>query len=165
LILPKWARDEYLTRTPAGFEGKIKIPWGTKVTYKFIVDGEWTTCDAPTEADQDGNLNNIYTSPPRPATPNAAANGLFGEGVSTTGKQLKMTTPHISGTKPHILSDIASTIIACDGAPSAIAYVATGLGVAIQNVVGVDPINADKARYFHPTFSWKHELISNRSPF
>jgi hypothetical protein len=51
----------------SGFEGTVKIPWGEKVAYKFIVDGQWITKDGqPVESDPAGNWNNVYTAPPRP---------------------------------------------------------------------------------------------------
>lgn len=45
----------------------MKLPWGEKVTYKYIVDGRWTTTDdQATELDPAGNLNNILRVPARP---------------------------------------------------------------------------------------------------
>ena len=50
-----------------GFEGRAKVPWGEKITYKFVVDGQWVTDNAqPTEWDNAGNLNNVYTAPAKP---------------------------------------------------------------------------------------------------
>ncbi|OBZ71911.1 hypothetical protein A0H81_08264 [Grifola frondosa] len=63
-----WSCSTRLSKTPTGFEGTVKIPWGQKVTYKYVVDGRWTTTDdQPTELDPIGNLNNVYTSPARPS--------------------------------------------------------------------------------------------------
>ena len=46
------------------------VPWGTRVHYKFIVDGHWTISDGqPAEYDDSGNLNNVFDSPARPPTP------------------------------------------------------------------------------------------------
>lgn len=45
---------------------------------------------------------------------------------------------------PQLLSDLANTIVARDGASSALDYVASGLGAAMHGVVGVDPINIQK---------------------
>lgn len=46
------------------------MPWGSRVHYKFIVDGQWTVVDGqPTEYDHLGNLNNVFDSPARPPTP------------------------------------------------------------------------------------------------
>lgn len=43
------------------------MPWGTKVAYKYIVDGRWTTADGqPTETDPIGNVNNVYSAPDAP---------------------------------------------------------------------------------------------------
>lgn len=48
------------------------------------------------------------------------------------------------GSLPQLVLDIAGTIAARDGTSTTLGYVASGLGAAIQSVVGVDPINADK---------------------
>lgn len=46
------------------------MPWGSRVHYKFIVDGQWTVVDGqPTEYDHLGNLNNVFDSPAHPPTP------------------------------------------------------------------------------------------------
>ncbi len=55
--------------------------------------------------------------------------------------------PNASSTGlPQILSDIADTIAARDGTSSALGYVSSGLGAAIHNVVGIDPINTQQVR-------------------
>ena len=59
----------HLVKVPAGFEGVTQIPWGQKIKYKFIVDGEWLIHeDQPTEVDPGGFINNIYTAPAKPTT-------------------------------------------------------------------------------------------------
>lgn len=59
----QWAASLHLTKAAGGFEGKVKVPWGTRIPYKFIVDGRWTTLQSqPQEPDSLGNLNNIYDS-------------------------------------------------------------------------------------------------------
>ena len=58
-----------LTKGPSGFEGRVRVPWGTKVHYKFIVDGNWTTLDGqPAERDPAGHWNNVFTAPPQPVS-------------------------------------------------------------------------------------------------
>ena len=55
--------------------------------------------------------------------------------------------PNASSTGlPQRLSDIADTIAARDGTSSALGYVSSGLGAAIHNVVGIDPINTQQVR-------------------
>ncbi|KAI0786437.1 hypothetical protein C8Q75DRAFT_273329 [Abortiporus biennis] len=62
-----WSRSVHLSRDGSGFQGSIHIPWGQKVSYKYIVDGRWTTTETqPTESDPIGNVNNVYTAPPQP---------------------------------------------------------------------------------------------------
>jgi hypothetical protein len=65
----KWASSIQLVKVPDGFEGVAEIPWGQKIKYKFIVDGEWVVHeDQPTEVDPGGFVNNIYTAPAKPVT-------------------------------------------------------------------------------------------------
>ncbi|KAI0773827.1 hypothetical protein C8Q74DRAFT_1199823 [Fomes fomentarius] len=63
-----WSCSHHLTKTPTGsFEGTVDISWSDKVSYKYIVDGRWTTTDdQPTELDPVGNLNNVFRAPARP---------------------------------------------------------------------------------------------------
>ncbi|KAF8592452.1 carbohydrate-binding module family 48 protein [Ramaria rubella] len=57
----QWSSSMHLTKSSRGFEGKIKLPWGSRVLYKFVVDGHWRTAQSqPEEADNQGNLNNVY---------------------------------------------------------------------------------------------------------
>ncbi|PSS36877.1 hypothetical protein PHLCEN_2v1305 [Hermanssonia centrifuga] len=67
-----WSCSQHLPRSSSGFEGTIRLPWGRKVAYKYIVDGRWATTNGqPTELDPIGNLNNVYNTPARPPTPKA----------------------------------------------------------------------------------------------
>ncbi|KAF8665744.1 hypothetical protein AX16_000192 [Volvariella volvacea WC 439] len=63
----EWRSSIPLVKGPYGFEAKVKVPWGSKVLYKFVVDGRWQVQEGyPTEWDPIGNLNNVYYSPSRP---------------------------------------------------------------------------------------------------
>ncbi|EKM59599.1 carbohydrate-binding module family 48 protein, partial [Phanerochaete carnosa HHB-10118-sp] len=70
-----WSCSRHLSRTDSGrFEGAVPVPWGRKVAYKYVVDGRWTTTDdQPTEWDPQGFVNNVYSAPARPATPQPPA--------------------------------------------------------------------------------------------
>ncbi|PCH41624.1 carbohydrate-binding module family 48 protein [Wolfiporia cocos MD-104 SS10] len=61
----EWSRSLHLARSADGsFEGAARVPWGTKVIYKFIVDGRWTTNESePIENDDGGNPNNVHVVP------------------------------------------------------------------------------------------------------
>ncbi|KAF9008791.1 hypothetical protein BDQ17DRAFT_1236389 [Cyathus striatus] len=60
----QWSRSILLSKTPTGFEATIKIPYGDKIKYKFIVDGQWVfRDDLPTDVDPGGFINNVYTAP------------------------------------------------------------------------------------------------------
>ena len=71
----QWSCQRHLSRTDSGkFEGKVQVPWGRKVAYKYIVDGRLTTTDdQPTEWSPQGFVNNVYNAPARPATPEPPA--------------------------------------------------------------------------------------------
>ncbi|KAF8529942.1 hypothetical protein JB92DRAFT_2695366 [Gautieria morchelliformis] len=57
----QWSSSIRLTKTPRGFEGKVKLPWSARVLYKFVVDGRWRTAQSHAEdTDSLGNVNNIY---------------------------------------------------------------------------------------------------------
>jgi len=66
-----WSGSIHAERQSSGyFQATVKVPWGQKISYKYIVDGVWTTTDnQPTEWDPIGNLNNVYMSPARPVQP------------------------------------------------------------------------------------------------
>ena len=54
----------HLQRTQSGFEGTVKVPWSSKILYKFRVDGYWVTHEQqPTEVDPAGNWNNVAYTP------------------------------------------------------------------------------------------------------
>lgn len=75
-----------MTKDATGFQTTVDVPWGTKVEYKFIVDGQWKTSEgAPIERDpcvlvhhitlqltflsRSGRyVNNVYTAPPKPVS-------------------------------------------------------------------------------------------------
>ncbi|KAJ3004505.1 hypothetical protein HKX48_001193, partial [Thoreauomyces humboldtii] len=46
------------------FRATVERPAGTKITFKFVVDGEWVNAsNYPTEADDEGNQNNFFVFP------------------------------------------------------------------------------------------------------
>ncbi|KIJ09093.1 carbohydrate-binding module family 48 protein [Paxillus involutus ATCC 200175] len=60
----QWSSSIRLVKGDAGFFGIVKVPWGEKVSYKFIVDGYWLCRDdRPQEDDGDGNINNFLQVP------------------------------------------------------------------------------------------------------
>lgn len=65
---------------------------------------------------------------------------------------------------PQPLLDLASTVVARDSTSSALGYVASGLGGAASNVVGLDPINAGQVNSME-IFSHSLSERSYRSPF
>ncbi|KAJ6539042.1 carbohydrate-binding module family 48 protein, partial [Mycena capillaripes] len=63
----EWSSSIHLVKNESGFHGSIKIPWDTTIYYKYVVDSNWV-CEitSPTQTDNAGNVNNVYTSPPKP---------------------------------------------------------------------------------------------------
>ncbi|SCV72197.1 BQ2448_4891 [Microbotryum intermedium] len=55
----------------------VQIPYGEKITFKYVVDGNWQfNPNEPHETDASGNVNNVFTAPAAPAvveTPAPAA--------------------------------------------------------------------------------------------
>ncbi|KIK99689.1 carbohydrate-binding module family 48 protein, partial [Paxillus rubicundulus Ve08.2h10] len=63
----QWSSSIHLAKGDVGFSGTVKIPWGEKVAYKFIVDGYWLCRDdRPQEDDGHGNINNFFRVPVKP---------------------------------------------------------------------------------------------------
>ncbi|KAG8948826.1 hypothetical protein FRC04_009291 [Tulasnella sp. 424] len=62
-----WSKSVHMEKTPAGFSGKVKLPYGQKVDYKYVVDGQWqVNPDFPTTYDWQGNINNYIVTPNEP---------------------------------------------------------------------------------------------------
>lgn len=56
-----------MVKGDTGFYSTVKVPWGQKVAYKFIVDGRWQCRDdRPQEDDGYGNINNVLQIPEKP---------------------------------------------------------------------------------------------------
>ena len=139
-----------LTKGPTGFNGSTTIPWDEKIAYKFVVDGNWMVVEhEPTEFDHEGNLNNVYTAPPKPGPSSALeadspalvpATDPPAVSDKATGEPEAASGPHF----PQIIADMADAVAAREGTTSALNYLASGLGAAIHGVVGIDPINAEQ---------------------
>ncbi|KAJ6516205.1 hypothetical protein C8R45DRAFT_235494 [Mycena sanguinolenta] len=144
----EWSSSVYLSKTENGFTGTINIPFDTKIYYKYVVDSNWV-CEttSPTETDSSGNVNNVYFSPPKPVAVEAAV----ADPVVITDalpENLESSTPAVadppSETKSADHVDFAETVVAAEGTSSALGYVASALGAAIQSQIGMDPINGEK---------------------
>ncbi|KAJ7781565.1 hypothetical protein B0H16DRAFT_1299596, partial [Mycena metata] len=158
----EWSSSVHLVKGADGwFHGSAKIPWDTKIAYKYVVDSQWV-CEtsSPTETDEGGNINNVFTSPPKPSGVSEApvvANGDASEKMETSPpvaadsppSEVKDTNiageeagPDAGTTLSQVASDFVDTVAARDGTTSALSYVTSALGAAIQSQIGVDPINA-----------------------
>ncbi|KAF7313540.1 p-loop containing nucleoside triphosphate hydrolase protein [Mycena chlorophos] len=122
-----WSSSLPLTKTASGFTGSTKIEFGSKITFKYIVDSNWVcSTTTETEADDSGNVNNVYQAPPKPV-PTRPASRLS-----------------------QLAADLVDTVSARDGTHSVLGYVASGLGAAMQATIGVDPINHTAEPYESP---------------
>jgi len=92
--------------------------------------------------------NEAESSPPQAGAEPAASDS----GKATTTLPNSDPKPETLSTGyPQLFSDIASTIVARDGTSSALSYVASGIGAAMHNMVGIDPINIPKVCFFPGT--------------
>jgi hypothetical protein len=67
LTIYQWSGSTHLQRSAEGFVGRVRIPCGSRLLYKWIVDGQWTCDDLyPRESDSAGNMNNLYIAPLKP---------------------------------------------------------------------------------------------------
>ncbi|KAG1715973.1 hypothetical protein ID866_1197 [Astraeus odoratus] len=70
----QWSASIHLVKGDTGFHGTVKLPWGKKIAYKFIVDDHWQCLsDKPTEDDGNGNINNILYVPQKPLSSQTGA--------------------------------------------------------------------------------------------
>lgn len=141
-----------MTKGAEGFTGSVRVPYGEKVVYKFIVDGSWSTNNSePTEVDGSGNVNNVQTTPNAPS-PSAEPTTTAVEEKKPNGSTLKgKREPRARVSLSQFIADFASTVAATDGTTSAAQYVASGVGAAIQGVIGIDPVNTQHVRTFPPS--------------
>ncbi|KAJ6510135.1 hypothetical protein C8R47DRAFT_1096764 [Mycena vitilis] len=150
----EWSSSVHLVKDESGFHGSAKIPWGQKISYKYVVDSNWVCeTNSPTEADDAGHVNNVYTSPPKPVDAVDETAAAVANGAVPAPEKLDSDVPadvdppqHADTTpaKDTTVSDFVDTVAARDGTSSALGYVASAFGAAVQSQFGVDPINADK---------------------
>ncbi|EAU84619.1 hypothetical protein CC1G_00138 [Coprinopsis cinerea okayama7 len=89
----QWARTKHLNKTARGFVGTVKVPWGEKVKYKFVVDGRWMTLKGqPTEMDPGGYINNVFTVPQKPC-------------IEPSPEEAPVETPAVSPAKPEAVEE------------------------------------------------------------
>ncbi|KAJ7095089.1 hypothetical protein B0H15DRAFT_91323 [Mycena belliarum] len=148
----EWTASVHLVKSESGFHGSTLIPWDSKILFKYIVDSNWV-CEStsPTETDASGNVNNVYTSPPRPlveaveSAPSDATVASSSTAIAATEKP-DAPAPVVTEAKNENMTagDLVNTVAARDGTSSAFEYVASALGATMQSQIGVDPINGEK---------------------
>ncbi|GAA5879921.1 hypothetical protein JCM16303_004400 [Sporobolomyces ruberrimus] len=87
-----------LNKQPDGtFAGQIGVPFGQKIVYKYVVDGQWMhNMDEQSETDASGNVNNVFNVPERNAIPAPASTDAVlpvPESVSTVSGDVSSTEP------------------------------------------------------------------------
>jgi hypothetical protein len=92
------------------------------------VDDRWSASSAsPQEYDTLGNLNNVYTSPPKPAS--------FPRVPITSEPEAPKA----------VVAEATDSVLASHGTSSLVSYVTSGVGAAIATMTGIDPINSQQA--------------------
>ncbi|KAI6151761.1 immunoglobulin E-set [Pisolithus tinctorius] len=101
----QWSSSIHLVKGDTGFHGTVKLPWGEKVAYKFIVDGYWfCRDDRPMEDDGSGHVNNILYVPQKPLSP-------LGENASAVEATLPSEPKGVAPIVPMVVvpvNDVAS---------------------------------------------------------
>lgn len=127
-----WEKTVQLDKSPKGFSKTLGVPWDSKIVYKYFVDGQWQIDpSSPKEYTDNRYMNNVYTTPPNPAAPSAPA------ATSPVTQEPEKAT---------LVSEATDSVLASHGAPGIVSYVASGVGAAIANVTGYDPINSQQIR-------------------
>ncbi|GAA5878198.1 hypothetical protein JCM1840_004033 [Sporobolomyces johnsonii] len=97
-----------LGKQPDGtFAGQIALPYGQKIAYKYVVDGNWKHNESePSETDASGNVNNVFTVPEKPELAqiiplNEPESGLpVPESVATVEGDVSSTVPATTSALP-----------------------------------------------------------------
>ncbi|KIJ70435.1 carbohydrate-binding module family 48 protein, partial [Hydnomerulius pinastri MD-312] len=136
----QWSSSIHLAKGDVGFSGTIKLPWGEKVAYKYIVDGHWMCRgDRPQEGDGGGNINNIIQLPKKPAPPAGLApqaDAFEKELPPVTARNTAVEEAQtVAPEEPQIVGGLSGT------AASVVDYVTSGLGAIVQSVTGVAPMS------------------------
>jgi len=121
-----WSSNTRLTKGPRGWEAVVMVKWGTKILYKFVVDGRWAISDsAPTETDWSGNLNNVYYSPHDPA------------GGAPEPPAAELASPAAAGAVPGAAAFRPSADIATEATEAATSTVSAVAGTVQAGVASV----------------------------
>jgi hypothetical protein len=144
LTLLQWSKSTKLIRSWEGsFSTTLKFRCGSKVLFKYIVDGQWVTSrHERTETDPNGNVNNVYQVPLKPAP---TATTLASATPSEPTPQ-PVTVPSVKESVVQTLTSAKDSALATEGVhpPNLTSYVASAVGAAVAAVTGVDPLNAPK---------------------
>ncbi|KAL9577141.1 MAG: hypothetical protein Q9203_007569, partial [Teloschistes exilis] len=93
-----WAKSVKLEKEDGVFVKQVELPLGQTISYKFVVDGNWTTDPtAPQEDDGANNVNNVLT-PDRISEPKAEPHDSSSVNMSNVTAQ--STTAKLAGEVP-----------------------------------------------------------------
>jgi hypothetical protein len=165
LTLLQWSKSIKLVRSWEGsFSTTLKFPCGSKILFKYVVDGQWVTSrHEKTETDPNGNVNNVYQVPLKPeptpttlasAAPTATETQTAPAPTPSEPTPQPVTDPSVKKSLPKTLTSVKDSALATEGVrpPTATSYVASAVGAAVASVTGVDPLNVPKVTYLcaHP---------------
>lgn len=91
-----WSCSTHMIPSPSGgLEAIIPVPWDTKVSFKFVVDGNWMhNPDLPSEYDSNGNINNVVFTPRKPVPkPGEPTFEIVEDVAPSTSSEEETTTP------------------------------------------------------------------------
>ncbi|BGP32470.1 Cruciform DNA binding protein [Rhodotorula toruloides] len=99
-----------LTKQADGsFAGHVQLPFGKKVLYKYVVDGQWMpNHDEPTETDFSGNVNNVLHVPEHIAVVENVSSGTDTSAVLPVPSSSVTVAGDVSSTAPATTSSTAT---------------------------------------------------------
>lgn len=167
LTLFQWSKSTKLVRSWEGsFSTTLKFACGSKVLFKYVVDGQWVTSrHERTETDPNGNVNNVYQVPMKPEpTPTNLAPAAHTT-VETKTAAAPTSSPVTKESVVKTLTSVKDSASGTEGVhPSTVtSYITSGVGAAFAAVTGVDPFNVPKVSSRLPfvlTYSSMSDVIA-----
>jgi hypothetical protein len=147
LTPPQWSKSTKLVQSWEGsFSTTLKFPWGSKILFKYIVDGQWVTSrNEKTETDSNGNVNNLFEVPPKPeTTPTTLAPTAVKPPapVPSEPKPRPVTDISVKDAVIQTLTSVKDSALATEGVHPP--TVTGAVGAAVATVTGVGPVSVPK---------------------
>ncbi|KAK4335149.1 hypothetical protein RTBOTA2_003910 [Rhodotorula toruloides] len=121
-----------LTKQADGsFAGHVQLPFGKKVLYKYVVDGQWMpNHDEPTETDFSGNVNNVLHVPEHIAVVENVSSGTDTSAVLPVPSSSVTVAGDVSSTAPATTSTTATNT---SNAPATVTEQAKEMAAQVQS--------------------------------